>query len=162
MLGGREYALALEPLLAQAGGYARSILRNRADAEDAVQTAALRGLERLRSFDERRSFKGWWFAILRNGCLDRLRRAQRQPMAPLQADIADDRPSEPQPDWEALDRALEALSESHKEIVRLRYFADLSYAEIAEALSIPAGTVMSRLHHARQALARRLQEEDAR
>ncbi len=46
-------------------------------------------------------------------------------------------------------QALESLSDSHKEIVRRRYFADLSYAEIAETLSIPVGTVMSRLHYAR-------------
>jgi RNA polymerase sigma-70 factor (ECF subfamily) len=54
---------------------------------------------------------------------------------------------------------LESLSDNHREIVRLRYFAELSYAEIAEALSIPAGTVMSRLHHARLALAATLQED---
>jgi len=159
LLGSHQYARALEPLLLQAGGYARSILRSRADAEDAVQTAALRGLERLSSYDEGRPFKGWWFAILRNGCVDSLRRARRHPTTALDHDVADDRAAEPAPDWEALDRALETLSDSHREIVRLRYFADLSYAEIAEALSIPSGTVMSRLHHARQALAATLQEK---
>jgi RNA polymerase sigma-70 factor (ECF subfamily) len=152
-----NYARALEPLLEQAGGYARSILRNRADAEDAVQAAALRGLERLGSYDERRSFKSWWFAILRNCCIDSLRRARRRPTVAIEGDIADAR--EPAPDWEPLDCALDSLSENHREIVRLRYFADLSYAEIAEALSIPAGTVMSRLYHARLALAAKLQED---
>lgn len=143
----------------QAGGYARSILRNRADAEDAVQTAALRGLERLGGYDERRPFKGWWFAILHNCCIDMLRRTRRRPTSAIEGDIADDRPDEPPPDWDALDRALETLSDSHGEIVRLRYFAGLSYAEIAEALSVPPGTVMSRLHHARLALAAKLQED---
>ncbi|QPC91900.1 RNA polymerase sigma factor [Mesorhizobium sp. INR15] len=159
MLPQRDYARALEPLLVQASGYARSILRNRADAEDAVQTAALRGLERLGSYDELRPFKAWWFAILRNCCIDTMRRAQRRPTWAMAGDVADERSDEPAPDWEALDRALETLSDNHREIVRLRYFADLSYAEIAEALSIPAGTVMSRLYHARLALAATLQEE---
>ena len=155
----QDYGRALEPLLAQAGGYARSILRSRADAEDAVQLAALRGLERLSSYDEARPFKAWWFAILRNCCIDIFRRARRHPTVAIEDDIADDRPGDPSPDWEALDAALESLSDNHREIVRLRYFAALSYAEIAEVLSIPRGTVMSRLHHARQALAARLLEK---
>lgn len=158
MLDARAYAKALEPLLAQAGGYARSILRDRAEAEDAVQTAAMRGLERLGGYDPARPFKPWWFAILRNCCIDSVRRARRQPTSTLQGDIPDDR--DPGPDWDALDQALGALSDSHREIVRLRYFANLSYAEIADTLQIPSGTVMSRLHHARQALAARLKEED--
>ncbi|WP_426031377.1 RNA polymerase sigma factor [Caulobacter sp. DWP3-1-3b2] len=159
MFGKQDYGRALDPLLAHAGGYARSILKSRADAEDAVQIAALRGLERLRSYDDARSFKAWWFAILRNCCIDTLRRARRHPSFELQHDVADDRHCGPTPDWNALDRALAALSNNHREIVRLRYFADLTYAEIAEALSIPRGTVMSRLHHARRALAATLKEE---
>ena len=161
MFGRRDYERALGPLLPQAGGYALSILRSRADAEDAVQTAALRGLERLPTYDEARPFKGWWFAILRNSCIDSLRRARRFPAAALDGEIADVRPQETPPDWDALDRALDTLSGDHREIVRLRYFAELSYAEIAETLSIPAGTVMSRLHHARRTLAAAL-KEDAR
>ncbi len=159
MFGGRDYERALGPLLPLAGGYALSILRSRADAEDAVQTAALRGLERLPTYDEARPFKGWWFAILRNGCIDSLRRARRFPVAELDSEIADTRSQETPPDWDSLDRALDTLSGDHREIVRLRYFAELSYAEIAETLSIPAGTVMSRLHHARRTLAAALKED---
>ena len=158
MLGAHEYGRALEPLLRQAGGYAMSLLRNRQDAEDAVQTAALRGFERLSSFDDQRSFKGWWFAILRNCCIDGLRRGRRFPTVGLDVEIPDNRPEQPTPDWDALDRRLEALSSSHHEIVQLRYFGGLSYADIAETLSIPVGTVMSRLHHARAALAANLKE----
>lgn len=161
MFAKRDYARALEPLLPLAGGYAQSILRRRQDAEDAVQTAALRGLERLSGFDDSRPFKGWWFAILRNCCIDTLRRAGRFPTADLDHEIADTRPHEAAPDWAALDLALDGLSDSHREVVRLRYFAGLSYAETAEALSIPIGTVMSRLHHARQSLAAKLKEDAA-
>jgi RNA polymerase sigma-70 factor, ECF subfamily len=125
-----------------------------------VQTAALKGLERLSGYDKGRPFKGWWFAILRNCCIDALRRARREQSSPIEDDVLDDRSADASPDWEALDRVLESVSESHREIVRLRYFADLSYAEIAEALQIPPGTVMSRLHHARQSLAARLKEDD--
>lgn len=143
----------LEPLLAHGAAYARSILRNRQDAEDAVQQAALRGLERFDSFDVARPFKGWWFAILRNCCIDglRIRKAKHaqslndyDPPDPSTADVED---------WEQLSMAMDQLSKDHYEILRLRYFADLSYRELAEALTIPLGTVMSRLHLARKALA---------
>jgi RNA polymerase sigma-70 factor (ECF subfamily) len=159
LFGAREYARTLEPLLPQAGGYALSLLRNRHDAEDAVQTAALRGLEHLASFDEARPFKGWWFAILRNCCTDILRRSRRVRLKEMNAEIAASPIEAEAPDWDSLDRAIEALAEHHREIVRLRYFGELSYREIAEALAIPPGTVMSRLHLARKALAARFQEE---
>jgi RNA polymerase sigma-70 factor (ECF subfamily) len=148
----RRYAQLLQPLLGTATGYAHSIVHNRHDADDAVQQAALRGLERLSSYDELRPFKAWWFAILRNCCIDLLR--QRKSSNP-QISI-DDQPSQPQPEgsgsWEDLVIAMNRLSEEHREILRLRYFGDLNYAELAENLRIPMGTVMSRLHLARKAL----------
>jgi RNA polymerase sigma-70 factor (ECF subfamily) len=56
-------------------------------------------------------------------------------------------------DWEEMAIALERIPREHETILRLRYFASLSYREIAENLNIPHGTVMSRLHYARKALA---------
>src|SRR3954470_23808361 len=70
------YGRLLEPLLYPAAGYACSILGDRDQARDAVQQAALRGLERIRTFDESRPFKGWWFAILRHCCIDMLRESK--------------------------------------------------------------------------------------
>lgn len=151
----------LDPLLAQAGGYARALLRDRHSAEDAVQQAALRGFEHFHSFDRARSFKAWWFAILHNCCIDLLRRKKTMPTQTLDGiDIADAR----EPDdvaWERLDAALRRLAAPHQEILRLRYFGDMSYRELAETLDIPQGTVMSRLHLARKALAERFHDEDA-
>ena len=148
----RQYAVLLKPLLTQAAGYARSILRNRDDAEDAVQQAALRGFERIHTFDENRAFKGWWFAILRNCCVDLMRRSKS---AATQSLDGIDLPASSSPDtsdWERLNSAMSRLSEDHREILRLRYFADLNYRELAETLDVPQGTVMSRLHLARKAL----------
>ena len=62
-------------------------------------------------------------------------------------------------DWEVLSASMLLLSVEHREILRLRYFADLSYRVLAEALSIPQGTVMSRLHSARNALALKMRKE---
>jgi RNA polymerase sigma-70 factor, ECF subfamily len=148
----QQYAVLLEPLLTQAAGYARSILRNQDDAKDAVQQAALRGFERIHTFDESRPFKGWWFAILRNCCIDMMRRSRS---ATTQSLCGIDLPAPPLRDtldWEQLNAAMSRLSEDHREILRLRYFADLNYRELAESLGIPQGTVMSRLHLARKSL----------
>lgn len=75
-------------------------------------------------------------------------------------DLADEGTTEI-PDWTALAAALERLSETHREVLRLRYFGDLSYDEIAETLHLPRGTVMSRLHLARKALAALMSKENA-
>ena len=139
---------------------ARRLSPNRADAEDAVQQAALRGLERFASYDPARPFKAWWFTILRNHCLDLLRVRQSARTEPL-GDLDPPAPEqEPEFDWSRLETAITRLSPEHREILRLRYFADLSYRDLAETLQIPPGTVMSRLHLARLALRRFLSEDE--
>jgi RNA polymerase sigma-70 factor (ECF subfamily) len=147
-----EYGQLLEPILGQSAAYARSIVRHRADAEDAVQQAALRGLARLATYDPARSFKAWWFAVLRHCCLDAVRSRR---FVVLRADVGD--PADPanvrNEDWEAMALALEKIPREQAAILQLRYFAELSYREIAESLNLPQGTVMSRLHYARKTLA---------
>ena len=147
-----DFSPLVEPCLERATGYARSLLRHHADAEDAVQQAVLRGIERFATYDRARPFADWWFAVLRNCCMDLLRARPRhrpldgvEPVAPAQR--------EPPASWEALAQALERLDEDHAAILRLRYFGELSYDELSQALGIPRGTVMSRLHYARARLA---------
>jgi RNA polymerase sigma-70 factor, ECF subfamily len=155
----RAFERELGPLLGKASGYARSFLRSRHDAEDAIQQAALRGWERRAQYDATRPFGGWWFAILRNCCLDILRQRKSSGTQSLEGvDPADPREVESF-DWYRLDRGLRQISEAHGEILRLKYFGELSYDEIAGALAIPRGTVMSRLHLARKALAAQMHEE---
>jgi RNA polymerase sigma-70 factor, ECF subfamily len=142
----------VEPLMSRAAAYAYSLLRNRADAEDAVQDALLKGYAGLDHYDEARSFQGWWFAVVRHCCLDLIRRRQirraflrwlgRQPAATPATSQA-----------EELLHYLERLTPLQRQVLELRYFGDCSYRAMAETLGIPEGTVMSRLHAARQALA---------
>jgi RNA polymerase sigma-70 factor (ECF subfamily) len=141
----------VSPLLARAAGLARAILHNHADAEDAVQDAALRAYRALASYDPARSFAGWWFAIVRNCCRDFLRHRQSNPPARPVDDA--DRQTPGHVPWQELCDALDSLSTQHRQILQLRYFAQCSYRDLADALDIPIGTVMSRLHAARQALA---------
>lgn len=153
-VSGEEFRQLIEPLLERAGAYACSIVRNREDAEDALQDAALKAYQSLEHFDRSRSFKGWWFAIIRNCCLDLLRKRQRSAAAIKSTEPPEGR-SDERDAMEQSDRvrwALSQLSPAHREIIELRYLGDCSYRDIAEALGIPEGTVMSRLHAARQAL----------
>lgn len=155
----RAYERELRPLLRHAAAYARALLRNKDDAEDAVQQAALRAWERIRQYDATRPFKGWWFAVLRNCAFDLQRTRQRLHTENIDGvDVAEDTIPDA-PDWEALDDAIARLSDMHREILRLKYFGELSYDEIAETLGIPRGTVMSRLHLARKSLAAQLPQE---
>jgi RNA polymerase sigma-70 factor (ECF subfamily) len=153
------FAEALRPLLRPGAAYAVSLLGARADAEDAVQQAALRAWERRGQFDPRYPFRAWWFAILRHHCLDELRRRARVSRAPPPGEEAA-APHDALFDRMALEEALAKLTAAHAAILRLRYHGDLDYAEIAFVLKISKGTVMSRLHLARKALAGVLVREE--
>lgn len=130
------------------------------DAEDAVQQAALLAWSRRAQYDAQRPFKSWWFAILRNHCLDELRARGRTPTLVSSGDIeVSSAADESLLDRLALERSINQLPEGHREVLQLRYYADLSYQEIALILKIPQGTAMSRLHLARKALAKLITKE---
>lgn len=147
----REFDRLLEPHFASALAYAYSIVRNRHDAEDAVQEAVIRALRAFSQFDRAQQFKPWWLTILRNACRDQQRRRNRllNNLRKLISPI-----SEPPLDQavraEAVAVTLTRLAAPHREILELKYFAECTYDEIAEVLAIPVGTVMSRLHAARR------------
>lgn len=159
MLDARAYGRELRPLLGQAAAYARALLRSRHDAEDAVQQAALRAWERIAQYDERRPFKGWWFAVLRNCCFDLQRRNITWKTISLEGVALPEREEAEAADWECLEAGIRGLPAAHQEVLYLKYYGALSYRELAEALGIPIGTVMSRLHLARKALAAQLRAE---
>ena len=125
------------------------------DARDATQAAFIRAYEALDRYDPNRKFFSWIYRIAVNECLNVKR--GHHPRGPL-ADEADTRDGP----FEAVDRmetrarveaALKALTFEYREVIVLRHFADLSYEEIAEAVSAEPKTVKSRLFSARQRLA---------
>jgi RNA polymerase sigma-70 factor (ECF subfamily) len=161
MLDADAFTRRLRPLLRRSGGYAFSLLRGRREAEDAVQQSALKAWERRAQFNDQYPFQAWWFGILRHHCLDELRREKRGPnFADLDDTHCATGPEEGALDRILLDRALGSLPEMHREVLTLRYFSDLSYQELALVLNIPKGTVMSRLHLARKALASLIKTEE--
>jgi RNA polymerase sigma-70 factor (ECF subfamily) len=156
-----RFAQWVEPLMGRAAGYAYSLVRNRADAEDALQEALLKGYLGVRAYDRARPFKGWWFAVLRNCCLDLLRRRKARAALPLESAAEVEARGDGGGEAEGLLSALAKLTPPQREVLELRYFGDCSYREIAEALGVAEGTVMSRLHAARQALAAVYRRDEA-
>jgi RNA polymerase sigma factor (sigma-70 family) len=156
---------AFEPLVraheGPALGYATSLLGDADEAADALQDAfvlAWRGLSRLRPGS---SFGPWFRTIVRNVCLDRLRspRLSRRTTldSPEAAAASRVKPvAERAVEAAGLSRvmaaALQDLPEEQRVTLLLREAEGLSYGEIATTLGIPAGTVASRLNHARAGL----------
>jgi RNA polymerase sigma factor (sigma-70 family) len=147
------------------------LLGNRDDALDMVQEAMLRFLSALDRLEPGRPVRPWLLAIVRNQVRDlwrrrRVRRAESiESAATALAGELVDRSPNPEEAAERLElrrrvwRAIAALPDEHREIIVLRDFHDLSYADISHVLSIRPGTVMSRLHGARQKLRAQLQGE---
>jgi RNA polymerase sigma-70 factor, ECF subfamily len=136
---------------------ALAILGNREDAMDVSQEAFLKAYRAIRRFDPERPFYPWFYRILRNACFDWIRRRRKRPRSGLEMDVPDNR-FRPEvlaardENREAVWAGLSRLGERDREILVLRHFQHLSYREIAEALDIPQGTVMSRLFAARSRL----------
>lgn len=144
---------------------ALQLLGDPEDALDVAQDALMRFFAHLGRLDPERPWRPWLLAIVRNRCRDLLRRHRGRSEQPLEAApaerIVDPGPGpaaslEHQELRLAVWRALGELSEAQREILVLRDYQDLTYEEIARVLGVPMGTVMSRLHRARKALAGRL------
>lgn len=146
----------------------RRITGNDADAADAAQESLLAIVRGLPRFDGRSSISTWLYRVTTNACLDELRRRRRRPAVGLpELERLEPEPTAPLADQSVADRmqleaALAALPEEFRLPVVLRDVGDLDYAEIAEVLGIPPGTVRSRIARGRQALARSLSDSDAR
>jgi RNA polymerase sigma-70 factor (ECF subfamily) len=133
-------------------------------AEDAAQETFLKAWQHLTSFKPGTSLRSWLYRIGINTALDALRRGRRAPLDLEAVRAADDAagPEEALLQKErnqTVQAAILSLSEANRAILVLREYGGLSYAEIAETLDIPAGTVMSRLNYARNRLRELLEVE---
>lgn len=131
---------------------------NESDARDATQEALLAVVRGLDRYDGRAKFTTWSYRVATNAALDEVRRRTRRPEPGLPEwhDPTDTAPGAPDrlAEREEIDSALATLPEDFRTAVVLRDLADLDYAEIAEVLEIPPGTVRSRIARGRAALAK--------
>lgn len=133
-------------------GVARRHARPPADAEDIAQNALIRAWryrEKLQDGERR----GQWLArIARNEAMRELGRRIPEPVEELEAGADEDERLNSVVESVTVERALAALSEADRELIRLRYERDLTQSAIADRLGIPEGTVKVRLHRARARL----------
>jgi RNA polymerase sigma-70 factor (ECF subfamily) len=148
---------------------ARRLTRDEASAEDLVQETYLRALRSYQSFDLKEfGIRPWLLRIMHNLQATRYQREKRQPIAiddeHLQAAASaagnHDAAQDGHNVWEGMDEqlvaAVNSLPEEYQTAMLLWAIDELSYKEIAESLDVPIGTVMSRLHRARQRLSDQL------
>ncbi len=164
------------PLLDSLYAGALRMTRNPADAEDLVQETMLRAYRAFDRFEAGTNLKAWLFRILTNAYINTYRKKQREPKKVSSDEIEDFdlfrelKNHDPEINRSAesvvLDsivdtdiiQALDDLPEQFRLAVVLSDLEDFSYAEMAEIMDVPLGTVMSRLHRGRKALQKRLWE----
>ena len=169
-----EQAMEYAPQLYSA---ALRMTRNKADAEDLVQEAYLRGFRSFHTFQEGTNLRAWLFRILTNAYINTYRAKQRRPQESELGEIEDlylyrrlgsmeTAAASMSAEEQFLDvftddevkQALEDLPVNFRLPVLLADVEGFAYKEIAEMLDIPIGTVMSRLHRGRKAMQRALYE----
>jgi len=174
-LGADEFQVLLVEVLPSAFGYALRLTRNRADAEDLVQDAALRAFRASATFEPGTNFKAWIFRILTHCFWANHRRRQRRPTTVDFDDTPDlylyARSAEHGLSWQGEDpartlidrlgtervsEAIGQLPEEYGVVCTLYFMEDFAYHEIADVLEVPVGTVRSRLHRGRKMLQKAL------
>ena len=159
LVGFEELAM---PLFDSLYNFARWIARDSDDAEDLVQETYLKALRSFASFQPGTNFRAWIFQILRNTFLSSRTKFERRLTEALDSDegepelVVDTETPETilinRSDSQLLQRAIDDLPVHYRETLLLCEVEEMSYQEIAQILSIPIGTVMSRLARARKAV----------
>jgi RNA polymerase sigma-70 factor, ECF subfamily len=157
------------PLFDQLYNFAQWMTHNREEAEDLVQETYVKALKGFSSFQSGTNFRAWMYRILRNTFLTSRTGLKATMTVPLNLD--EDGPASPvQPDTpetllfersnqEQLQSAIDELPVHFREVLLLCEVEEMSYQEISETLSVPIGTVMSRLSRARRTLRDRLRPQ---
>lgn len=144
--------------------FAYRMLGRSESAEDVAQEALLRMARNRSKQLEGESARRWLFVVARNLCLSHLRHSTRHPEVPLDA-VRETQSPTPNPADAAvanerstlIKNAVTQLPPAMREVVTLREYEDMNYAQIAEIVGCSLGTVKSRLARAREELRRRLQ-----
>ena len=150
------------PLFDQLYNFAHWLTRDRSEAEDLVQETYTKALRGFSSFQLGTNFRAWMYRILRNTFLTSRTGLKATMTVPLQLDedslelpIERETPEGmliERSNWQLIQSAIEELPLHSREVLLLCDLEEMSYREISETLSIPVGTVMSRLSRARNAL----------
>lgn len=171
-----EFAELIQPHFDPLFGFALRMTRNRPDAEDLLQESIFRAYRSISGFQPGTNFKAWMFRILTNTFISRKRSEKRAPILMPELEAVDESAGaegmaeelyDAETDWNAVyshhvedevKAALDELPEEFRAPLLLSSLGGMRYKEIAGALDVPIGTVMSRLFRARQRLRRILRD----
>ncbi len=151
------------PLFDSLYNFAHWLTQNREEAEDLVQETYAKALKGFSSFQPGTNFRAWIFRILRNAFLTSRTGLAATRTVPLESDedeketlaVSHETPESvllAQSNQQRVQAALEQVPVIFREVLLLCDVEEMSYQEIADTLTVPIGTVMSRLHRARNAL----------
>jgi RNA polymerase sigma-70 factor (ECF subfamily) len=146
-------------------GYALGLTRDRSRAADLVQESCLKALSANAVPRDERAFRVWLFRILKNTLIDEIRRQrlnERLHDKISETGMEDFNAEERLISRLAVQRGLERLPPDHRHIIAMIDLAGLSYAEAAELLGVPKGTVMSRISRARASLLNLIEKDNVR
>ena len=158
-------------------GFIYRLTRSHEDAEDLLQEVFLRVVRMLPDYTHMGRFESWLFRIAANLARDRIRRVRRSPTIMSLSPRTDD---SDEADWECvapnapevdqslvlreqtdqLDAALAKIPAAEQEVILLRHYSDLSFAEIAEVMETPLGTALARAHRGLAKLRRIMESGD--
>ena len=151
------------PLFDQLYNFAHWLTRDRSEAEDLVQETYAKALRGFSSFQLGTNFRAWMYRILRNTFLTSRTGLKASMTVPLELEedsvelpIQRETPEAmliERSNWQLIQSAIEELPLHSREVLLLCDVEEMSYREISETLSVPVGTVMSRLSRARNTLA---------
>jgi RNA polymerase sigma-70 factor (ECF subfamily) len=144
-------------------GHCLRFFCDRTAAEDATQEVFLKVYRRIGSYDGRSALSTWLYRLTENTCLDLARVAKRTPTPADPAtmpDPAGDDPTDARDDAALMRAAIAALPDDERDALSAIGLFEMTYAEAAEVLGVPAGTVKSRVFRARQAMVAALYAED--
>lgn len=163
--GDREaFAALVEAYRERAFAGALALTQNYDDARDLSQDAFVKAFRAIKRFQLGRPFYPWYYRILRNTCLSYMQKHGNSRMVSLDQLVEEHHVqfSEEREDVRVsihreqmahhVREAIEDLKPEFKEIIAMKHFEEMSYEEMARALKVPIGTVMSRLYYARKAL----------
>ncbi len=145
--------------------FAKVWLADPFEASDIMHETMMEVWKSAARFGGRSSIKTWIFSIARNKSVDRNRKGGRTVLRDPDPNTMDDAPQphaalETFQDAQRVRACVETLSPSHRSAIQLAFFEDLTYREIAELESCPAGTIKTRIMHAKKLLLRCLTDAD--
>jgi RNA polymerase sigma-70 factor (ECF subfamily) len=159
----RAFGILVERYQRRVVGVAMAVVHNQEDALELAQEAFVRAFENIGKFESRSSFSTWLYRIAANIAIDFRRSERRHPtmrgeeaeseLERLPSKLGDSyREAQRSEMSQRIREALEQLTPEHRAAILLREVQGLSYDEISDVLQCPRGTVMSRLHYARNHL----------